>query len=421
MVSRRVNVSATEAAKLIKNGMSDTGLMERFGVTAKGLRSLFNKLVASGMLSRADLANRVSLTSETVAMEAPFEAERPAAPQRERKTRIDAHEAISAIRGGMDDADLMKRFGLSARGLHSLFSKLVKSGLISRYEIELRNSASGGTVVVDREELMGPPSDFETSEIQLAGVLRSVKLGLTRRTIMDKHNLSSSELQSIVSALVARGSMEEGALDLKSGIVDIRSYEIRQRVNNKLLFSESAPSITHVLEKAVSLNTDLAMADLGGVNLSKADLAGASMPGADLSRCNLSEADLSLVNLSGANLAFAEMFGATLYKTNLSNADLTSADLTMVYGVGCVMPGANLAGADLTNANLVGSDMKNTDFFQTILNGANLSGASLKGANLEPAQMENLNIEDPFCYTVDEEKLNTDPIAGPKRTKGFED
>jgi uncharacterized protein YjbI with pentapeptide repeats len=65
--------------------------------------------------------------------------------------------------------------------------------------------------------------------------------------------------------------------------------------------------------------------------------------------------------------------------------------------------------------------MKNTDFFQTILNGANLSGASLKGANLEPAQMENLNIEDPFCYTVDEEKLNTDPIAGPKRTKGFED
>jgi uncharacterized protein YjbI with pentapeptide repeats len=405
MVSRRVNISAAEAVKLIKLGMSDTALMERFGITARGLRSLFNKLVASGMLSRAELAERVSLTSETVAMSVPSQEERRDALQPARKTRVEAQEAIAQIRSGAQDAELMTRFGLSARGLHSLFSKLVKAGLMSRHEIELRHGRSDGTVVVDRDEMIGPPSDFETSEIELAGVLRSIKLGLDRRAIMDKHNMTSSELQSIISALLARGSIEEGELDSKSQPEEIKSFEIRRHNNNKLLFSGSGPSIRHVVERALSLNIDLSMADLGGTNLSKADLSGADLSSADLRRCNLSETDLSLVNLSGATLSFAEMFGATLYKTNLSDADLTSADLTMVYGVGCSMLGANLAGADLTNANLVGSNMDNADFFQTILNGANLSGASLKGANMAPAQMENLNLEDPFCYTVDDEKI----------------
>lgn len=408
MSSGRVNVNATEAVKLIRLGLSDTALMERFGISARGLRSLFNKLVSSGHLSRADLAQRVSLTSETVAMDGPPQGPNIDYPQFTRKTRIEAREALASIRSGLDDADLMKKFGLSARGLQSLFAKLVKSGLISRYEIEFRSSGSDGTVVVDREEMIGSPKDYETSELELANVLRSVKLRLDRRSIIDKHNLSSHELQNILSALIARGSIGNHEVDQLSQSSEIRSFEIRHRENNKLIFSGEGPTIKHIVERALSLNIDLTMADLGGINLSKADLAGAKLISTDLSRSNLSEADLSLANLSRSNLAFSEMFGATLYKTNLSKADLTSADLTMVYGVGCILPSANLAGADLTNANLVAANMTNVDFFQAILNGANFSGASLTGANVEPAQKESLNLEDPFCYTTDEEKTNID-------------
>ena len=42
--------------------MGDSSLMKRYGISAKGLRSLFTKLVASGMIQQSELDNRISET-----------------------------------------------------------------------------------------------------------------------------------------------------------------------------------------------------------------------------------------------------------------------------------------------------------------------------------------------------------------------
>jgi hypothetical protein len=50
----------------------------------------------------------------------------------------------------MDDAGLMKRYNLSAKGLRSLFQKLVKARFITEEELRQRLFKSG-TVIIEHE------------------------------------------------------------------------------------------------------------------------------------------------------------------------------------------------------------------------------------------------------------------------------
>jgi DNA-directed RNA polymerase subunit RPC12/RpoP len=46
------------------------------------------------------------------------------------KRKINAHDVMADIRAGVGDFALMEKYGLSAKGLQSLFTKLVDAGLI---------------------------------------------------------------------------------------------------------------------------------------------------------------------------------------------------------------------------------------------------------------------------------------------------
>jgi two-component system, cell cycle sensor histidine kinase and response regulator CckA len=63
------------------------------------------------------------------------------------KPVVDALEAAANVKAGMSDAQLMKKYGVSAEGLQSLFRKLVSSGILKPAEIEARLSAE--TVFID--------------------------------------------------------------------------------------------------------------------------------------------------------------------------------------------------------------------------------------------------------------------------------
>jgi outer membrane protein assembly factor BamB len=65
------------------------------------------------------------------------------------KVKIKAVQVLRDINGGMDDSDLMVKYNLSAKGLESLFGKLVEAGLLSQSELDKRMSLRENTVVVD--------------------------------------------------------------------------------------------------------------------------------------------------------------------------------------------------------------------------------------------------------------------------------
>jgi response regulator RpfG family c-di-GMP phosphodiesterase len=83
-----------------------------------------------------------------------------------KKPAIEANEAADDIRAGFDDAALMKKYGLSARGLQSLFRKLISAGVFEQSEIDSRTSDIATSIIVDlvspeEEEAAssGPPGE----------------------------------------------------------------------------------------------------------------------------------------------------------------------------------------------------------------------------------------------------------------------
>jgi|SRR5271157_2750352 len=56
------------------------------------------------------------------------------------KKKIKARELLSDIRAGVDDAGLMEKYGLSARGVLQALNRLIAEGLMSASELVERRS-----------------------------------------------------------------------------------------------------------------------------------------------------------------------------------------------------------------------------------------------------------------------------------------
>ena len=56
------------------------------------------------------------------------------------RIRIKGREILSDIRSGMDDAGLMKKYGLSSKGVLQLMGRLVSQGLLKPSELAERKS-----------------------------------------------------------------------------------------------------------------------------------------------------------------------------------------------------------------------------------------------------------------------------------------
>jgi uncharacterized protein (DUF433 family) len=91
----KVKVEAKEVLTDIRSGMTDAELMEKYGLSARGLKSLFNKLVLSGFMHW-----------------------------------LDAREVLQDLRSGMTDAELMSKHLLSEKALHNLFAEMDRVHLL---------------------------------------------------------------------------------------------------------------------------------------------------------------------------------------------------------------------------------------------------------------------------------------------------
>jgi transposase len=51
MAKRKISINATEVIELVRNGTSNRDLAKRYGLSPRGVRRLYEKLVAAGQLS----------------------------------------------------------------------------------------------------------------------------------------------------------------------------------------------------------------------------------------------------------------------------------------------------------------------------------------------------------------------------------
>ncbi len=161
-------ISAKEAVAAIRLGMDDSALMKEYGLARSGLQSLFDKLVTSGYLDLAEVQGRVPGFLGTIDLsEAGFPTKgqgTQGAPQPQTGRSgawINAQEAARDIRGGLDDAALMRKYRLTSRGLRSMVDKLVTVGLITQADLDRRRLGLQEHTVALREEMLSLDDVFE--------------------------------------------------------------------------------------------------------------------------------------------------------------------------------------------------------------------------------------------------------------------
>lgn len=149
LITRRqdpIKIPAREAVQHIRSGMDDSALMKKFNLSAKALDSLIDQLIAQGYLKQSEVDGRGSLSPGTVVLDA--EDLKFPAPDKDRPS-INAKDAIRCLKMGMDDSSLMNRYRISAKGLRSLFRKLVASGLIDQSELDRRMTETHNWAVLE--------------------------------------------------------------------------------------------------------------------------------------------------------------------------------------------------------------------------------------------------------------------------------
>jgi hypothetical protein len=62
-------INATELVNDVRSGMSDTALIEKYKLSARGLESVFAKLVEAGLIEQSDLDARMDMSQRTVALD----------------------------------------------------------------------------------------------------------------------------------------------------------------------------------------------------------------------------------------------------------------------------------------------------------------------------------------------------------------
>jgi hypothetical protein len=161
-------ISAKEAVAAIRLGMDDSALMKEYGLARSGLQSLFDKLVTSGYLDLAEVQGRVPGFLGTIDLsEAGFRTKGQGTqgapqPQTDRSGAwINAQEAARDVRGGLDDAALMRKYRLTSRGLRSMVDKLVTVGLITQADLDRRRLGLQEHTVALREEMLSLDDVFE--------------------------------------------------------------------------------------------------------------------------------------------------------------------------------------------------------------------------------------------------------------------
>jgi len=129
------------------------------------------------------------------------------------KPVVNAREILADLADGISDRGLMKKHGLSEKGLASMFRKLLRNELISRSALAERLGVETGEVTIGLEGLAsGKPV------VNAADVLKEIAENKSDTEIMRKYKLSRKGLQSLLRKLYQRGLISKVTLQRRRGL-----------------------------------------------------------------------------------------------------------------------------------------------------------------------------------------------------------
>jgi len=373
---KSVRIEAVDFVNSVRSGSTDPELMERFGVSAQGLQLIFGELLRAGLLKASELRERLSSSQWWVILDI---SERKQHDRSALRPVIPAKDALESIRAGMDDATLMKRYNISARGLRSLFDKLLAERIITEADYCERTRETVGTPLLDTTTPENYLRSAERESIDEEELAREIKKGIDYKVLLEKYPFSANVLQKAYGKLLRKNegnSRQNNTTCVKAET----EFRVKNRFTGATITEGSAVSLGSLVEKAVADKVDLSCADLSGDNLSRLELTGARLVRANLSQAQLVGTDFTGANLREAKLTAADLCGAVLYKTNLAKADLSEANLTMAYAVWAFLCEANLFEANLRGADLAGANLAKSQLMHCILQDVNLAHAYTEGA-----------------------------------------
>ena len=122
-------------------------------------------------------------------------------------------QAAKCFRSGMDAAQLMEEFDLSAKGLHSLMERLVTSGKLTQSEVDERKALSPESVIVEMGQEESPGSGMRKPVIDAADAVSCIRAGMDDLALMRRYNISPKGLQSLFKKLVTERIIDRSELE----------------------------------------------------------------------------------------------------------------------------------------------------------------------------------------------------------------
>jgi hypothetical protein len=141
-------IDAKQALEDIRSGLDDQTLMDKYRISAKGLQSLFGKLIDFGVITQQEIDQRTSESFGDVSITENLKQQVGLVQAKGSGRTVSAHEAARDLRSGVSDADLMKKYRLSSKGLQSLFGQLLDTGVVSQHDLDGRMPWTDHTVDV---------------------------------------------------------------------------------------------------------------------------------------------------------------------------------------------------------------------------------------------------------------------------------
>jgi len=194
-------INAKDIVRDIRAHVTDAELMEKYQLSAKGLQSVFEKLLETNSITRAEFEWRPTPYQDTQFI-----------------SRLIPEEAMMDIRSGMNDFELMEKYNLSPNGLRRAFQSLVDVGLTTHEELANRCPGFAETVFI--ESLRELPRHFLAIEVEIYDRERPETRG-TLRDITEK-GVGISGIDARLGEIKALAIAAEKFIDAEPILFDAR-------------------------------------------------------------------------------------------------------------------------------------------------------------------------------------------------------
>jgi uncharacterized protein (DUF433 family) len=131
-MSTKLKIRAGDAVNDIRAGMTDSEMMEKYGLSAKGLHRLFSKLLDIEAITQSEMERRSACYHDTIVIR-----------------QLDSGNMVDDLRSGMSDSELMNKYGLSAEGLRRAFQGMIDAKVITIDDLYATSPSHYDTVFVE--------------------------------------------------------------------------------------------------------------------------------------------------------------------------------------------------------------------------------------------------------------------------------